>query len=519
MSSGDYRVTEDSRSDGSARSTEVTENRLESNRGLTSHPVNQDSYSPCWLPIRATEIMVPSVSSHLHHMSAKTSIELLKTQQQIAYETFRYVAGQNKTEGDIEFSPAKQSDNQKDANESTNYEINKKQERKGSSNEGKTYHNHSLKRRYSSEPEDLTVQANAGSNLSREPCHKKYKSFGFGYLPGNNSISENEVPHIPALFSILSPSLKPMMQSVAPSLDLGVIPQNQTSDSIWYSNQYSSLLQNMLLNPQAFLATGFQIPHLPFLQCQANVTVDSPPVTPHSPQATSSKSDDIPATIISASPRGFSMEHKSSERGIHAHKELPKQETSLETNSESCKSKLKIPTSVYHSPSKGNVSYPLCKTSNNPFKFIENFNKAEPSSVEEKLQSKQTFKPEFFSEKTAQSRSKDLPKPFSKQIPTSTEKYKNYKNMTRKKRIEANARERTRVHTISSAYDRLRRAVPSYSNTQKLSKLSLLKIAASYISTLSKMTEESPESELLSSVENTTKVIQSNAESKKKKNG
>ena len=175
MSSGDYRVTEDSQSDGSARSTEVTENRLESNRGLTSHPINLDSYSPCWLPIRATELMALSVSSHLHHMSAKTSIELLKTQQRIVYETFRYVAGQNKTEGDIEFCPAKRSDNQKDTNERTKYEINKKQRRKGSINEGKTYHNHSFKRRYSSEPEDLTVHTDAGSNLSREPCHKKLK--------------------------------------------------------------------------------------------------------------------------------------------------------------------------------------------------------------------------------------------------------------------------------------------------------------------------------------------------------
>jgi atonal protein 8 len=67
---------------------------------------------------------------------------------------------------------------------------------------------------------------------------------------------------------------------------------------------------------------------------------------------------------------------------------------------------------------------------------------------------------------------------------------RNYKNMTRERRIEANARERTRVHTISAAYDTLRKAIPSYSNTQKLSKLSVLRVACSYILTLSRMTGE-----------------------------
>ncbi|XP_046612660.1 carbohydrate-responsive element-binding protein isoform X1 [Neodiprion virginianus] len=64
---------------------------------------------------------------------------------------------------------------------------------------------------------------------------------------------------------------------------------------------------------------------------------------------------------------------------------------------------------------------------------------------------------------------------------------RNYKNMTRERRIEANARERTRVHTISAAFDTLRRAIPAYSHNQKLSKLSVLRIACSYIMTLSKI--------------------------------
>lgn len=64
---------------------------------------------------------------------------------------------------------------------------------------------------------------------------------------------------------------------------------------------------------------------------------------------------------------------------------------------------------------------------------------------------------------------------------------RNYKNMTRERRMEANARERTRVHTISAAFDTLRRAVPAYAHNQRLSKLSVLRIACAYIVTLSRV--------------------------------
>ncbi|XP_064594337.1 uncharacterized protein LOC135461263 [Liolophura sinensis] len=66
---------------------------------------------------------------------------------------------------------------------------------------------------------------------------------------------------------------------------------------------------------------------------------------------------------------------------------------------------------------------------------------------------------------------------------------KNYKNMTRERRIEANARERTRVHTISAAFESLRRAVPSYSYNQKLSKLAILRIACTYIMALGRLAD------------------------------
>ena len=68
-------------------------------------------------------------------------------------------------------------------------------------------------------------------------------------------------------------------------------------------------------------------------------------------------------------------------------------------------------------------------------------------------------------------------------------KQRNYKNMTRERRIEANARERQRVHTITAAFDRLQSAIPTTDDVtgSKLSKLSIIKIATSYIMVLSRM--------------------------------
>ncbi|XP_011188762.1 uncharacterized protein LOC105216132 [Zeugodacus cucurbitae] len=99
---------------------------------------------------------------------------------------------------------------------------------------------------------------------------------------------------------------------------------------------------------------------------------------------------------------------------------------------------------------------------------------------------------------------------------------RNYKNMTRERRIEANARERTRVHTISAAYETLRRAVPSYSNAQKLSKLSVLRIACSYILTLSRMAGEDysadgSEPSLADCFDAVTETIQTEGKIRKKK--
>lgn len=108
------------------------------------------------------------------------------------------------------------------------------------------------------------------------------------------------------------------------------------------------------------------------------------------------------------------------------------------------------------------------------------------------------------------------------QLRTSQRNCKNYKNMTRERRIEANARERTRVHTISAAFDTLRQAIPSYSNTQKLSKLSILRVACAYILTLSRMngmdySADQSEPSVQSCLEEITKNIQTEGKTRKRK--
>uniref|UniRef100_H2YQM9 Protein atonal homolog 8 n=1 Tax=Ciona savignyi TaxID=51511 RepID=H2YQM9_CIOSA len=95
-----------------------------------------------------------------------------------------------------------------------------------------------------------------------------------------------------------------------------------------------------------------------------------------------------------------------------------------------------------------------------------------------------------------------------------------YKNLTRERRLVANARERTRVHTISSAFEELRTQIPSYSCNQKLSKLAILRIACSYIRTLSVLSGRDETTTFGQGVDQCTRVLQaeSRARSRRKTN-
>ena len=72
---------------------------------------------------------------------------------------------------------------------------------------------------------------------------------------------------------------------------------------------------------------------------------------------------------------------------------------------------------------------------------------------------------------------------------TASKKDNSWRQNTRSRRLVANARERSRIHILSDAFENLRRAVPSYSQDQKLSKLAILKLATYYISALANLAE------------------------------
>lgn len=57
------------------------------------------------------------------------------------------------------------------------------------------------------------------------------------------------------------------------------------------------------------------------------------------------------------------------------------------------------------------------------------------------------------------------------------------------KRLEANARERERVHNLTAAFEALRQAIPMYGDQPKLSRLSILRIACSYVLVLGSLNE------------------------------
>ncbi|XP_018422632.1 PREDICTED: protein atonal homolog 8 [Nanorana parkeri] len=90
------------------------------------------------------------------------------------------------------------------------------------------------------------------------------------------------------------------------------------------------------------------------------------------------------------------------------------------------------------------------------------------------------------------------------------------------RRLLANARERTRVHTISAAFEALRKQVPCYSYGQKLSKLAILRIACNYILSLARLADldysaDHGDLNFAECVEQCTRTLQSEGRSKKRK--
>ncbi|CAL4176332.1 unnamed protein product, partial [Meganyctiphanes norvegica] len=59
--------------------------------------------------------------------------------------------------------------------------------------------------------------------------------------------------------------------------------------------------------------------------------------------------------------------------------------------------------------------------------------------------------------------------------------------IVKKRRAQANNRERRRMHGLNDAYERLREVVPALGNDRKLSKFETLQMAQTYINALSQL--------------------------------
>ncbi|XP_061777134.1 neurogenic differentiation factor 6-B [Nerophis ophidion] len=78
---------------------------------------------------------------------------------------------------------------------------------------------------------------------------------------------------------------------------------------------------------------------------------------------------------------------------------------------------------------------------------------------------------------------------------------------SRMRRHEANARERSRMHGLNAALESLRKVVPCYSKTQKLSKIETLRLAKNYIWALSETLSAGKRPDLLAFVQTLCKGL------------
>ena len=108
----------------------------------------------------------------------------------------------------------------------------------------------------------------------------------------------------------------------------------------------------------------------------------------------------------------------------------------------------------------------------------------------------------------------------SKRTRRNSKRGNSWRQSNRTRRLVANARERSRIHIMSEAFEGLRRAVPCYSYDQKLSKLAILRIATSYIAALAYLRESDTSDKSLQrfadSVDQCTKALQSEGRSRRK---
>lgn len=362
--------------------------------------------------------------------------------------------------------------------------------------------------------------------------------------PPRTSPSPLSMPHAnPLLYpGLLSPLVRPpgISPTLSPTLSSALAPHLLPPG--WTPTQayqhYTRLLGSVLPSPLALLPGGIHLPHYPLMPLLHHIPSQesSPPIVQSPPATRSPTPLNYHSTKLKSSEESVRKLLQDTKNEIEKDISLQVEPVSLVTREEQKSQPLfsvaslveesspRQPTarSVQFLPTKSKLTslpspVPVASdlTTNTRIKEeIDAFNDSSSS-----LRSTTRLElPPSTSGSSAPSRlqltSSQL---HQQQQQLLRQKQRNYKNMTRERRIEANARERTRVHTISSAYEKLRQSVPSYSHTQKLSKLSILRIAASYILTLSKMTDNAHDNVVADCVEETTRTIQFEGKAKKKR--
>ncbi|KAA0199879.1 hypothetical protein HAZT_HAZT005577 [Hyalella azteca] len=363
-----------------------------------------------------------------------------------------------------------------------------------------------------------------------------------------SSLSTSSIGAPPLIHhSLLSPLARTptISPSLTPGLSPHLLPPGWPSVSASYQH-YTRLLGSVLPNPLALLPGGIHLPPYPMVPLLHHLP-KTPPVQSPSPQSPPKTSSPSPTPTMRSSLQESSrnqineaIQCRSREPLQDEPVSLVKRETSAAKPLFSVASLVETPINVRKSPLKPPTA-PLPPSKTTPStsqRKVPAVLSLPQSSPNLKLKSEAT--PSYSSDDAshqplgstnrlaAVSSSSCSPSGgvkltnsqahhLQQQQHLLRQKQRNYKNMTRERRIEANARERTRVHTISSAYEKLRQSVPSYSHNQKLSKLSILRIASSYILTLSKLADNSSEQTVADCVEETTKTIQFEGRAKKKR--
>ncbi|KAF2344362.1 Myc-type basic helix-loop-helix (bHLH) domain [Trinorchestia longiramus] len=333
---------------------------------------------------------------------------------------------------------------------------------------------------------------------------------------------------------VRTPTISP---TLTPGIPRNLIPPRWPAASMSYQH-YSRLLGSVLPNPLALLPGGLHIPQYPIVPLLHHLPV-TPPVQSPSPQPPHNTCSPLPSPVkrLSISDSGRSRINDSI-----ANRESQLQEEPVALVKRDPSKSLFSVASLVETKLKKSSSKPLPAAKTTPPSPATSVSRApvlglpSPSTTSPNLKLKSESTPScstldashvplipasrlpvVSSPTCSPAASGRLTQQQQQQQQLLRQKQRNYKNMTRERRIEANARERTRVHTISSAYEKLRQSVPSYSHNQKLSKLSILRIASSYILTLSKLAESSSDHVVADCVEETTRTIQFEGRAKKKR--